>query len=53
MNLVGKAGIGLILVREILAITGISITETGEYGTGARFVMRVPKGNYRFESGIT
>ncbi|HOW03599.1 ABC transporter substrate binding protein [Methanospirillum hungatei] len=53
LNLEGKAGIGLILVREILAITGISITETGEYGTGARFVMRVPKGNYRFESGIT
>ncbi len=53
LNLEGKAGIGLILVREILAITGISITETGEFGTGARFVMRVPKGNYRFEEGST
>lgn len=48
-SLEGKSGIGLILVREILAITGISITETGEYGKGSRFVMRIPKGGYRFE----
>lgn len=53
LNLEGKAGIGLILVREILAITGISITETGEYGNGARFVMRIPKGMYRFEENST
>ncbi|PWR71099.1 ABC transporter substrate binding protein [Methanospirillum stamsii] len=45
----GKTGIGLILVKEILSITGISITETGEYGSGARFVLRVPKGGFRFE----
>jgi K+-sensing histidine kinase KdpD len=51
LNLEGKAGIGLILVREILSITGISIRETGEYGKGARFVMKIPKENYRFESG--
>ncbi|NLV25910.1 MAG: PAS domain S-box protein [Methanomicrobiales archaeon] len=45
----GKPGIGLILVREILAITGISITETGEFGTGARFEMKIPKGGFRYE----
>ena len=38
----GDHGIGLFLSREILAITGISITEEGIPGSGARFVMRVP-----------
>jgi hypothetical protein len=36
------------LAREILSITGISIAETGTYGTGARFEIHVPKGGYRF-----
>jgi signal transduction histidine kinase len=40
-------GIGLSLSREILAITGITIRETGEPGKGARFEMTVPKGMYR------
>lgn len=45
---VGKnTGLGLFLIREILAITGISIAETGEFGTGARFEMLVPSGAYR------
>jgi len=35
----------LIFVREILAITGITIRETGEPGKGARFEMTVPKGS--------
>jgi PAS domain S-box-containing protein len=44
---VGKnTGLGLFLVREILAITGITIQETGESGTGARFEITVPKGAY-------
>ena len=38
----------LVFVREILDITGITITETGEPGKGARFEMKVPKGAYRF-----
>ena len=38
---------GLFLVREILAITGITITETGTYGSGARFEIVVPKTGYR------
>lgn len=42
-----NTGQGLFLVREILAITGISITETGCYGHGARFDMLVPRDGYR------
>ena len=41
-------GLGLFLSREILAITGITIRETGEPGKGARFEITVPKGAYRF-----
>ncbi|MDO9035381.1 MAG: PAS domain S-box protein [Methanoregula sp.] len=41
-------GLGLFLSREILGITGITITETGEPGTGARFENAVPNGAYRF-----
>lgn len=40
-------GFGLFLAREILAITGISIHETGSCGKGARFEIAVPKGAYR------
>ncbi len=40
-------GMGLFLVREILAITGITISETGEHGKGARFEIRVPRGTHR------
>ena len=43
-----NTGMGLFLAREILAITGISIRETGEPGKGARFEMMVPKAAYRF-----
>jgi ABC-type amino acid transport substrate-binding protein len=44
----GKKGIGLFLAREILSITGITLTESGTEGQGARFVMLVPEGAYRF-----
>jgi PAS domain S-box-containing protein len=43
-----NTGLGLFLSREILSITGITITETGTPGSGARFEIRVPKGAYRF-----
>ena len=42
-----NTGLGLFLSREILSITGITITETGEPGKGARFEMVVPKGMWR------
>ena len=37
----------LFLTREILSTTGITITENGEPGKGARFEMTVPKGAWR------
>ena len=43
-----QKGLELFLIREILGITGITITETGEPGSGARFEMVIPKGGYRF-----
>jgi signal transduction histidine kinase len=41
-------GLGLFLSREILSITGISITENGIPGKGVRFEITVPKGEYRY-----
>jgi PAS domain S-box-containing protein len=43
-------GFGLFLAREILAITGITIKETGIPGKGARFEMLVPKNAVRLIS---
>ena len=42
-----NTGLGLFLSREILSITGTTITETGGPGIGARFEIAVPKGLYR------
>ncbi|MDP2796330.1 MAG: ATP-binding protein [Methanoregula sp.] len=39
---------GLLLVRKILNITGITIRESGEPGKGARFEMTVLNGACRF-----
>jgi signal transduction histidine kinase len=43
-----NTGFGLFLSREILGITGLSIKENGQPGKGARFVITVPEGEYRF-----
>jgi PAS domain S-box-containing protein len=43
-----NTGLGLFLSREILAMTGITITENGTPGKGARFEILVPKGMWRF-----
>jgi signal transduction histidine kinase len=40
-------GFGLFLVRELLGYTGITITESGEPGKGAKFEIVVPKGKFR------
>jgi len=45
-----NTGLGLFLSREILAITGITITENGVPGQGARFEITVPKGAYRMNT---
>jgi signal transduction histidine kinase len=42
-----NSGLGLFLSREILEHSHMTITENGEPGRGARFVIRVPKGSYR------
>jgi len=40
-------GLGLFLIREIFAITRITIRETGIPGEGVRFEMKIPQGGYR------
>ncbi len=42
-----NTGFGLFLSREILAITNLTINETGTFGKGARFIIRVPRSGYR------
>lgn len=50
---VGKnSSLGLFLIKEILAITGITIRENGVPGKGARFEILVPEGMFRPEPGI-
>jgi PAS domain S-box-containing protein len=46
-------GLGLFLSREILSITGITITENGEPGKGVHFEIHVPKNKYRLSSAQT
>jgi PAS domain S-box-containing protein len=45
-----NTGLGLAISQEILSITGMTITETGEPGKGARFEIVIPKGKYRVAS---
>ncbi|HVN65558.1 MAG TPA: sensor histidine kinase [Methanomicrobiales archaeon] len=40
-------GYGLFMIREILGISGLTITENGRPGSGARFEILVPRGLYR------
>ena len=47
-----NTGFGLFLAREILAITSITIRETGEPGKGAVFTITVPKGSYRITAPV-
>jgi signal transduction histidine kinase len=45
-----KTKLGLYVSREILAMTGIQIDETGEEGKGAKFELTIPMEGYRFVS---
>ena len=45
-----NTGFGLFLSSEILAITGMTIRETGIAGNGAVFEIMVPKGAYRMSN---
>ncbi len=42
-----NTGYGLFMIREILSISGLIITENSKPGNGARFEILVPKGLYR------
>ena len=42
-----NTGYGMFLIREILTITGFTISETGEPGKGVRFEIVVPEGSFR------
>ena len=42
-----NTGLGLFLIREILAMTGISIRENGTVGKGSRFEIAVPREAFR------
>jgi signal transduction histidine kinase len=44
-------GSGLFLAREILAVTGMTITETGGVGTGVRFEITLPPRSFRMDGG--
>jgi len=48
-RIVGGGGkFGLFFVREFLTTSGMTISETGTPGKGARFEIAIPKGLYRF-----
>jgi CheY-like chemotaxis protein len=47
----GEGRFGLFFVREFLMLSGMTITETGISGQGARFEILVPDGIYRFPHG--
>lgn len=42
-----NTGLGMFLSRQILLMNGMTISETGEYGKGARFEIVVPQNAYR------
>ena len=44
------SGFSMFFIHDLLEISDMSITETGEPGKGARFEITVPKGAYRFGS---
>ncbi len=46
-------GLGLFLIREILAINAMTISETGAWGSGARFEIRVPAGKWMVKEGTS
>jgi PAS domain S-box-containing protein len=47
----GGGKFGLFFVRELLTLSGMSITETGTPAKGARFEICIPRGLYRFNDG--
>ena len=50
-DLLQSRGKGLFLVQEILQISGMTITETGTAGSGARFEILIPPEKFRLTTG--
>lgn len=48
-----NTGFGLFFVREILSITGITISESGQEGIGVRFEISLPEGVWRLHNEDT
>lgn len=48
-----NTGLGLYLAKEILATTGFTISEEGEPGKGARFVIRAPSGRFTWKRPLS
>ncbi len=48
-----NTGLGLYLAREILATTGFAISEEGEPGKGAKFVIRAPSGWFTWKRSLS
>jgi len=48
-----NTGLGLFFVKEILSITDIAISETGDPGRGARFELSIPQGGFRLHASGT
>ena len=42
-----NTGIGLFMAQEILSLYDFSISETGVFGEGARFEIKIPEGKFR------
>jgi signal transduction histidine kinase len=49
MGFGSNTGLGLYAAREILWITGLTISENGIEGKGVRFEIEVPSGSWKFE----
>ena len=44
-----NTGFGLFLIREIFSLTGMTIHECGKPSQGARFVIKIPSGYWKWE----
>lgn len=47
-----NTGMGLFLSKEILSMTGLTMKETGTFGTGVRFEIFVPPDCFRYENSV-
>ena len=48
-----NTGLGLFLIREVLSITGCSITEVGKEGEGGCFSIHIPANAWRYVSSLS